>query len=82
MEDYTFFDKNTYQFFIVEKNGSRFLKDPLVKETVWAIIEVFFRENSNVLLYVCDTRMVGRLVVTDCLIFGFMNMKNRRNIYI
>lgn len=42
-------------FFIVEKNGSRFLKDPLVKETVWAIIEVFFRENSNVLLYVCDT---------------------------
>ena len=30
-------------------------KDPLVKETVWAIIEVFFRENSNVLLYVCDT---------------------------
>ena len=55
VEDYTFFDKNTYQFFIVEKNGSRFLKDPLVKETVWAIIEVFFRENSNVLLYVCDT---------------------------
>lgn len=55
VEDYTFFDENTYQFFIVEKNGSRFFKDVRVKETVWAIVEVFFQENKNVLLYVCDT---------------------------
>ncbi|MCE8952155.1 DUF6169 family protein [Bacteroides thetaiotaomicron] len=55
VEDYTFFDENAYQFFIVEKNGKRFLKDSLVRATVWAIVETFFQENCNVLLYVCDT---------------------------
>lgn len=55
VEDYTFFDENTYQFFIVEKNNKHFRKDSLVKQTVWAIIEIFFQANSHVLLYVCDT---------------------------
>lgn len=80
VEDYTFFDENTYQFFIVEKSGNRFLKDSLVKLTVWTIIEAFFQENSNVLLYVCDTSD-GKQAVRDRLFDIWFNEYERREEY-
>lgn len=81
VEDYTFFDKDTYQFFIVEKNGNRFLKDVMVKETVWAIVEVFFQENSNVLLYVCDTSD-GKQVIRDRLFDMWFYEYEKREEYV
>lgn len=80
VEDYTFFDENTYQFFIVEKNGNRFLKDVRVKETVWAIVEVFFQENKNVLLYVCDTSD-GKQAVRDRLFEIWFHEYKKREEY-
>lgn len=80
VEDYTFFDENTYQFFIVEKNGNHVLKDSLVRKTVWAIVEVFFQENSNVLLYVCDTSD-GRQATRDRLFDIWFHEYEKRGEY-
>lgn len=54
VEDYTFMDENAYQFFILELQGNHSVKDSLVRDTIWAIIETFFLENNPVILYICD----------------------------
>lgn len=54
VEDYTFMDNGAYQFYILEMTGSRFKEDPLVRQTICTIIEVFFEGNDLVLLYICD----------------------------
>lgn len=45
----------TYQLTISNKNDKHGAFDPDVKVTILAIIEEFFRNNSNVLIYICDT---------------------------
>lgn len=82
VEDYTFFDENTYQFFIVEKSGNRFLKDSLVKLTVWTIIEAFFKRTVMCFFMSVILRMASRQYETAYLIFGLMNMKGGKNICI
>lgn len=47
-------DENAYQFFILESQGKHSVKDPLVRKTIWAIMEIFFLENHPVVLYICD----------------------------
>lgn len=42
VEDYTFMDENAFQFFILESQGKHSVKDPLVRETIWVILETFF----------------------------------------
>ena len=54
VEDYTFMDENAFQFFILESQGKHSVKDPLVRETIWVILETFFLENNPVILYICD----------------------------
>lgn len=54
VEDYTFMDENAYQLFILESQGKHSVKDPLVRKTIWAIMEIFFLENNPVVLYICD----------------------------
>ena len=48
VEDYTFMDENAFQFFILESQGKHSVKDPLVRETIWVILETFFLENNPV----------------------------------
>ena len=43
-----------FQFFILESQGKHSVKDPLVRETIWVILETFFLENNPVILYICD----------------------------
>lgn len=47
-------DENAFQFFILESQGKHSVKDPLVRETIWVILETFFLENNPVILYICD----------------------------
>lgn len=54
VEDYTFMDENAYQFFIIELEGNHSVRDELVKQTIWSIIETFFSENNPIVLYICD----------------------------
>lgn len=44
-----------YQFSIYNANHVHASYDAKIKETIIAIIEDFFLENQNVLLYICDT---------------------------
>lgn len=45
----------TYQLTISNKNDHHGAFDPDVRITIFAIIEEFFCNNSNVLIYICDT---------------------------
>ena len=45
----------TYQLILQNVEHQRAAHDPKIEATVLAIIDEFFRSNSHVLLYVCDT---------------------------
>ena len=59
VEDYTFMDENAFQFFILESQGKHSVKDPLVRETIWVILETFFLENNPglyLLVLICGAK--------------------------
>lgn len=45
----------TYQFSIINFNNKKSPRDPKVRETIIAIVENFFMENQEVMLYICET---------------------------
>ena len=49
------FDFATYQLVIINSNNKKSPRDPKVKDTITSIVEAFFSENENVLLYICET---------------------------
>ena len=53
-EDQSFLESGVYQFYIVNVNHSHFRQDPLVKETIQAVIEAFFDAEPATMLYICD----------------------------
>lgn len=55
MQDYSIWDSGAYQFIIANENKRKSPSDIKLKETVFAIIEAFFRSNHDILLYVCET---------------------------
>lgn len=52
--DYMLADENVYQFYIIDVDHVHAPKDPLVKQTIQCVIESFFRQEPNVMLYICD----------------------------
>jgi hypothetical protein len=55
LEDIPLGDCDTYQFGFRKKEEAHTNYDANVKTTLLAIINQFFIENENVLLYICDT---------------------------
>lgn len=55
LEDVPLGGCDTYQFGFRKREDSHSGYDSKVKDTLIAIIEQFFAENDNVLLYICDT---------------------------
>lgn len=55
VSDYMLADEGVYQFYIVEVNHTHASKDPLVKRTIFCVIEEFFLLEPNVMLFICDT---------------------------
>jgi len=53
--DTSFIDEGVYQFFIINESGRSARKDDELFETVRVIIEEFFAQEKNVMLYICDT---------------------------
>lgn len=47
-------NSDVYQFYIVNTRHEHFIHDPLVEKTIEVIIETFFEQDSNILLYICD----------------------------
>lgn len=45
----------TYQFSIINVNNKKSPRDPKVRETIIAVVEDFFVENQEVMLYICET---------------------------
>ena len=48
-------ETETYQFTILNGNHKKSPRDSKVRETIVAIIEDFFVENNEVMLYICET---------------------------
>lgn len=48
-------ENGAYEFFITNDSHEPSHSDPKLKESIIAIIQEFFRENPEVLLYQCDT---------------------------
>lgn len=55
MDDDTIWEKGAYQFIIANENNVQSPNDPKVRETVFCVIEAFFRSNPEILLYLCET---------------------------
>lgn len=53
--DYMLADEGVYQFYIIDVDHVHAPKDPLVKQTIQCVIEAFFKQEPNVMLYFCDT---------------------------
>ena len=45
----------TWQFSFAKAEDSSTPEDPYVRFTLFAVIDEFFTENENVMLYICDT---------------------------
>ena len=55
MTDCTIWEENAYQLVIINKNRRPSPNDEKLKQTLLAIVESFFSQNENILLYICDT---------------------------
>ena len=61
--DQSFLEEGVYQFYILNLDDSHFHQDDKVKDTIQAVIEVFFEMEPAVMLYICDikdNRQAGR----------------------
>ena len=50
-----FISSESYQFIIVKANDVPSPMDKGVRDTVFVVIQEFFRANNSVMLYICDT---------------------------
>ncbi len=62
----------TYQFIIEKRERARSAHDPKVEQTILAILNQFFLENLDVLLYMCDDSD-GREANRNRLFFSWFN---------
>ena len=55
MDDYSVWEEGAYQFIIGNETQRKSPNDPKMRDTIICIIEAFFEENPDILLYVCET---------------------------
>lgn len=54
-DDVSLPDEQVWQFAIVNINNKKSPRDSKVRETIIAIVEDFFMQNNEVMLYICET---------------------------
>lgn len=54
-DDVSLPDEQVYQFAIVNINNKKSPRDSKVRQTIIAIVEDFFMQNNEVMLYICET---------------------------
>ena len=55
MDDYSVWEEGAYQLIIGNETHQKSPNDPKLRDTIICIIEAFFEENPDILLYVCET---------------------------
>lgn len=55
MNDYSVWEEGAYQFIIGNESHQKSPNDLKLRDTIICIIEAFFEENPDILLYVCET---------------------------
>ena len=55
MEDDILLSQNSYQLIIANINNHKSPRDHKVRDTIIAIVDVFFRNYNSTLLYICET---------------------------
>lgn len=81
MEDYSVWEQNAYQFVIINKNRKASPSDPKLKDTLIYIVENFFSENKNILLYICETGDGKQAARSKLFIRWFSNYCNSSAFY-
>lgn len=74
LEDVPLGGCDTYQFGFRKREDSHTGYDSKVRDTLITIIEQFFAENDNVLLYICDTSDGREENAIVCLLDGLKNL--------
>lgn len=80
VEDYTFFEENSFQFYLKELTGSSAPRDPKIMDTVGAIVEDFLNQNESVVVYMCDTSD-GKQAVRNRIFVHWFDMYSRKDEY-
>ena len=62
--DFSFMEENLYQFFITNVEHKHAPADSAIYETIKVVIEEFFEQGQNVILYICDS-MDNRQAMRD-----------------
>lgn len=81
MADYSIWEDNAYQFVIINKNMKSSPNDEKLKNTLFAIVENFFSENENILLYICETGDGKQAARSKLFLRWFRNYKNAGKYY-
>ncbi len=81
MADYSIWEDNAYQFVIINKNKKASPNDEKLKNTLFAIVENFFSENKNILLYICETGDGKQEARSKLFLRWFGNYKNASKYY-
>ena len=55
MDDFSVWEQGAYQFIIGNETQQKSPNDPKLRDTIICIIEAFFEENPDILLYICET---------------------------
>lgn len=55
MDDYSVWEQGAYQFIIGNETRQKSPNDSKLRDTIICIIEAFFDQNPDILLYICET---------------------------
>lgn len=81
IEDDTIWKSGAYEFAIINENGMASPNDEKVKRTISSIIEEFFTNNPDVLIYQCETGD-NRQAMRDRLFLRWFNSYERNADYV
>lgn len=82
MEDNSVWEENAYQFVIINKNRKSSPNDEKLKQTLFRIIEDFFIENTNILLYICETGDGRQSARSKLFLRWFRNYDSAENFFL
>lgn len=81
MEDTSVWEKNAYQLVIINKNKKASPSDAMLRDTLIHIVENFFSENKNILLYICETGDGKQAARSKLFLRWFSNYSNSSAFY-
>ena len=64
---------------IINSNNKKSPRDPKVKDTIISIVEAFFTDNENVLLYICETGDTKQAMRSRLFLYWFSTYLNKES---